>query len=119
MRGEWLWRSWISDERVRLGARQHVVVPEWLPRPPSSGFRRIWLTESVGQVGDYVLPLPGDERLHVHEFADGRLVAHVDLDPEAGPLQGLRHLLQETRVGPWLVACAIVAVGAYAWSHQE
>jgi hypothetical protein len=49
-------------------------------------------------------------RIHVHEFPDGRLVAHRDrYDPDAGFGHAVAHLLTETFVGP-LVAVGIALV---------
>ncbi|MCA9559848.1 MAG: hypothetical protein KC583_14970 [Myxococcales bacterium] len=102
--------NWITQVWTDLVRRKQVRVPAHLGHPRHAGFNRPPLAEPVGQIDDWVLPLRGGSRVHIHEFANGRLIAHLDrIDPERGPVQALAHWLTETRSG----AVAITGVLVY------
>lgn len=92
--GPWIDAAWPALSR---GARVRV---SGLPHPIDAGFVRPALSRDVGQVADYVAPLPDGSRLHVHEMPDGELVAHRDrFDPARGPLHAAAHAFLETAPG--------------------
>lgn len=99
------WEVWMRAVWPALVAGRRVLVPASLPHPGSSGFRTPWLAEPAGQAADWVLSLEDGSRLHVHEFANGALVAHRDAtDPKRGPIHAALHwttvCVRASRCGP-------------------
>lgn len=94
------WRSWIEHNWQRLVQKEHLPVSPPLPHPRWSGFRQEHLSTPAGQCRDWVHGLPDGSRIHVHEFAGGRLVTHRDrFDPNQGFFNLLAHIFSETEVG--------------------
>lgn len=94
------WSAWYDQNRVAIFDRRRLVLPKTLPHPQVAGFRRTAFAESVGQVCDYVLPLPDGSRLHVHEFGDGTMKLHRDAtDPARGVRFALWHWINESPSG--------------------
>jgi len=103
------WRVWLDTVLPQLGAGQRVTAPAYLPHPRECGFTRLEIAEPAGQVDDYACSSTDGSRIHVHVFADGRLVVHRDrFDPDASPLHAAQHVMSETSFGPLLVASGIV-----------
>jgi hypothetical protein len=88
--GEYLRRAWPLFLKG-----QRVNVPQEL-RSTVRTLRVPRVAKNVGQSGNYVLPCTDGSRIHVHEYADGRLVAHRDrTDPGRSPLHAVWHLLTD------------------------
>lgn len=105
-----VWTTWISMHWRELLAGTRVPVPAWLGHPEGAGFRRIGWSTPAGQVADWGLSFTDGSRLHVHEFADGRLVAHRDKhDPDAGLEHRLRHFFEETEIGRAALVVGVIA----------
>jgi hypothetical protein len=107
------WELWFRDNWEALTAG-HVPVPTWLPHPSQAGFRRLQFSTPSGQVADWGLSLTDRSRIHVHQHADGRLVAHRDkYDPDAGLGSLLAHVFTETGIGKLaLVVGVVMAAGS-------
>jgi hypothetical protein len=107
------WNRWIEISWDLLGRGQHLEVPRSLPHPASAGFLQESTATPAGQCADWAFPLEDESRLHVHEFADGRLVAHRDkIDPNRGPLHALFHLAWETDLGRIALAIGALVVAS-------
>lgn len=119
---EWLiqqshkrWVNWITQTWAPLSAGEKVEVPFWLGAPNQAGFRFIPLAHPVGQVRNWVLSMSDGSRIHVHEFADGRYVAHRDKhDPDRGLESSVAHLMQETPYPAWFAFAGILFLVAKA-----
>lgn len=115
------WRAWLQASWPALVRGDKVTVPPGqLPRPSLAGYRGLRVSENAGQVADWGLSLVDGSRVHLHEYASGRLVAHRDrFDPGRNLYALGRHVVGETRVGKtaavgavlWGVARAVQAVG--------
>jgi ketosteroid isomerase-like protein len=96
-----------------LKAGEKVQVPFSLPHPSVSGFDCPDLAEDVGQSTDWVASFRDGSRVHLHEFTDGRIVAHRDkVDPARGPLDAVWHWFTEARSGQ-IAAAGLLAYVAY------
>lgn len=105
------WGGWITSCWNELARGSKLQVPGHLPHPRWVGFHAIDVATPEGQCSDWGLSLTDGSRIHVHEYSDGRLVAHRDrFDPAAGFLNAVKHLLTETFVGPALLAVGVVVV---------
>jgi hypothetical protein len=104
------WASWLSANREDLGVGAKVNVPSYLPHPQYAGFSKELVATPEGQVANWTLSVPADgSRIHVHEFADGRLVAHRDrYDPNHSLGNLVAHLLFETALVPVLLVVGFV-----------
>ena len=81
----------------------------------SSGFEVPPIAEPVGQSANWVLSLTDGSRLHVHEYANGVLVAHRDeTDPKRGPLHAAWHWATESKSGKLVVGGTIAVAVVYA-----
>lgn len=82
-----------------------------MPHPLRSGFskiKRAW--PKPGKIADYVRS-HGKSRIHVHEFVNGEMEAHVDrFDPKQAMLA---HAVFETEIGK-----VALFVGVAAMSYQ-
>lgn len=102
-----LYPTWYAQARTGLSQGAWLRLPAHAPHPSACGFEPIAIAEDHGQVADWGTPTPGGSRLHVHEHADGALVAHEDrFSPDEGPLSMLAHLLFETTGGKIALALA-------------
>lgn len=105
------WNQWLAASWADLHRGSRVSVPTWLPHPRWSGFETPPLAEPAGQTADWVRSLSDGSRLHIHEFADGRMVAHRDpTDPKRGPLHAVWHWATESTSG----RLAVLALSALA-----
>ena len=105
-----IYPAWYHSVRPALARGAWLSLPTHAPHPSACAFEPIAIAEDHGQVADWGTPTAGGSRLHVHEHADGTLVAHEDrFDPSRDPVSAIAHVLFETRVGQ--VAC-VVAAGA-------
>jgi hypothetical protein len=106
------WNSWIGDVWDSLVDGRKLVAPTWLPHPADAGFTKETLATDAGQIADWVLSLEDESRLHVHEFSDGRLVAHRDrIDPNRSPLHAVAHFAWETDIGRIALLIGSIALG--------
>lgn len=104
------WITWINANWSQLSAGFKLAVPPWLPHPGRAGFRRLSVGTPHGQVADWGLSFTDGSRVHLHQFADGAIVAHRDRwDPDSTLGRLLAHILLETFAGPMLVAAGVVA----------
>lgn len=95
-----MWLMWIGEHWDELEARKKLTAPSWLPHPGKAGFKQESVATPAGQCRDWVLSLPDQSRVHVHEFRDGRLVAHRDkYDPNSSPMNAIAHFFGETEIG--------------------
>lgn len=103
------WQSLLQQNWAHLVSGQKLDVTGYVPHPAwVSGFTQTLLAEPHGQVIDWELALGDGSRIHVHEFADGRLVVHRDaINPSRGPLEAISHWLTETATG-----AAVLGVGS-------
>jgi hypothetical protein len=113
-----LWNTWIMDNWQLLLKRKHLPVPTWLPHRALSGFKAFTMSTPAGQCRDWSIPPPDGSRIHVHEFPDGRLVAHRDrFDPDRGIVHAAAHFFSETEVG--LTAAVRRLAAASARGHAD
>jgi len=111
------WSSWIGSSWPCLVTGGKIEVPPDLPHPASVGFQFVGTAMPNGQVADWALSFSDGIRVHLHEFADGRIVAHRDrYDPARGILDAIRHLFLETPLG---VAGVVLGVVAFAGSRES
>ena len=104
------WTHWIAKQWPLLSRGRHVIAPAWLPHPAHVGFTRVALATPSGQVADWSLAYDDGSRVHIHEYADGRMVVHRDcLDPDRSIGGLVNHLLGETLVGPVLLGVLVIA----------
>ncbi len=104
-----IYSVWYHSVRPALAQGAWLRLPASAPHPSACGFETIIISEPHGQVADWGTPTPGGSRLHVHEHAEGTLVAHEDrFSPDEGPLSMLAHVLFETKAGK----AALVVAGA-------
>jgi hypothetical protein len=88
--GEYLQAAWPSF----LFGRHVEVPPELHAHVRTLRVPRV--AKNVGQSGNYVLPCTDGSRVHVHEYGNGRMVAHRDrTDPGRSPLHAVWHLLTD------------------------
>lgn len=118
------WAGFIQTSWPQLSAGGRVPVPPSLLHPRWSGFEIPPLAEPVGQAADWVVSLDDGSRLHVHEYANGALVAHRDeIDPKRGPVHALWHWATESTSGKFVVGSAVAAVVIYGlvqfWSEPK
>jgi hypothetical protein len=107
-----MWMMWIGENWDELEARKKLTVPSWFPHPATVGFKQESITTPAGQCRDWVLPLSDESRIHVHEFEDGRLVAHRDkYDPNSSPLNAIAHFVHETEIGRSALLVALFVGG--------
>ena len=100
------WVEWIEDN-VELLSKGYKLDANNLPHPIVSGFKSLEIAEDHEQIADYTISLPNKERLHVWEFKDGSLVAHIDkYDPDVGPINAAMHIATETRIGKDITSLA-------------
>lgn len=106
------WMPWIHERWPLLANRAKLEAPSWLPHPRwTEGFSAIAVATPEGQIANWGLPLSDGSRIHVHEFSDGKLIAHRDqFDPERSPLHLVAHLALETPVGLIALACTVGAL---------
>lgn len=94
------WLTWIRNNYSALKGGACLQAPWWLAHPSRSGFERPEIAEPVGQKDNWVASVDDGSRVHLHEYADGRIVAHRDpTDPARGPISALWHWLTESRSG--------------------
>ena len=106
------WSRWIRRNWGALLRGRWLQAPSRLTHPSRAGFRRLAAAEPRGQVADWALSCDDGSRVHVHEHADGRLIAHRDQhDPDAGIGSAVLHVVKETAVGPLVVLGIVAAVG--------
>lgn len=104
------WLTLLQQYWSYLVSGQKLDVTCQVPHPSLvSEFSRTVLAEAHGQVVDWELPLTDGSRIHVHEFADGRLVVHRDaINPSRGPIEAVLHWLTETGTGAVVLAGGLV-----------
>lgn len=103
------WMTWLQAAWPALARGQRVEVPRFLPHPGRSGFERPPLAEPAGQVADWVVSVTDGSRVHLHEFADGTLVAHRDeTDPKRGVAEAMWHWATESTTGQLFVGGAVI-----------
>lgn len=94
------WEGWISSIWPSLVSGASVHVPAHLSSPGDAGFTYPAMAEDAGQVADWTLPRDDGSRVHVHVYASGRRIVHLDaIDPERGALEAAGHWLTESRSG--------------------
>lgn len=104
------WNAFITSNWDRLAAGQKVNVPAGLVHPRAGGFEALDFAEPVGQARDWAYSWSDGSRLHIHEHADGRMVAHRDrYDPKQGIVSAVMHIATETTTG--LVVGGLLIVG--------
>lgn len=104
------WIDWIRNNFFRFVNGEWLQVPEYLPHPEYAGFAQIGIAENHGQINNYAVSFADGSRLHIHEYQDGRLVAHRDkYDPDKGVINTALHFFTETNVGKVAGICLIVA----------
>lgn len=108
------WNVWIAGQWQRLAAGAHIQPPVGFPHPIDAGFARLTLAEPHGQTADYSASLADGSRIHLHEYADGTLLAHRDAYDPVGVVATVKHLATETAVGPLIGLGLLVALVAYA-----
>ena len=97
------WNEWIRRSWPDLAAGRTVEVWGGLPHPSNAGFHALDFALPSGQCADWSVSLTDGGRLHIHEYASGRLLGHRDrFDPDAGISSMVAHLMKETPVGPVL-----------------
>lgn len=111
------WVNWISDNWTTLSAGVKIEVPSWLGAPHQAGLHLIPMAHPVGQLRNWGLGMSDGSRIHIHEFADGRCVAHRDKhDPGRGFESSVAHLMQETPYPAWFALTGLVFLIAKASS---
>jgi hypothetical protein len=101
-----IWMTWVNQNWQRFLKGEKIEAPVWLAAPADAGFEVIEIAHPVGQSSDWGLSLSDNSRIHVHEYANGRRVAHRDVhNPKRGLGPMLAHLMQETPYGI-LALCA-------------
>lgn len=106
------WQKWIGDAWDSLVDGRKLQVPYALPHPVEAGFVQESIATPAGQCRDWVLSLDDESRIHVHEFKDGRPIAHRDkIDPNRSVLHAVGHFVTETNLGRVLVVVGL-CVGA-------
>ena len=107
------WKGWIKDNWDALVTGKKLELTAFLPHPAQSGFAEEDLAEEAGQCRDWILALTDESRLHVHEFADGRMVVHRDRwDPNRGASNMVKHVAFETTLGG-LALVGLLGLGFY------
>lgn len=105
--------AWLNRNYTSLWNGARLRVPSHLGHPKWSGFSFTAFAEPAGQVADWVASLRNGSRVHIHEFANGALVAHVDrIDPQRGPLEALAHWVTESWSGRLAVAGVVAVLAA-------
>lgn len=106
------WDWWLSANWSDLVGGAKIVAPQHLPHPQFSGFLKEQIATPGGQSADWVLSVTVDgSRVHVHEFANGRLVVHRDrYDPNRSLGHLIAHLVAETPLVPVLAVVGIFAL---------
>lgn len=105
------WNAWLNCVGRALKRGEQVVVPRYLPHPALVGFQQTTLAENVGQSRNWTIWCADGSRLHVHEYADGRLVIHRDgINPEKGPVHAVAHWLLESTSGKATLIFGALAV---------
>ena len=108
-----MWASWLVERWDDFAAGQEIGVPSYFLHPSVAGFSHETLATDKGQVSNWVRSLEDGSRIHVHEFADGRLVAHRDkIDPNGSVIHAVAHFATETELGR--LATLILSVAAIA-----
>ncbi len=106
-----LWEQWLSARWSYLVAGQEIDATWQVPHPSTAGFTRTDLAEGHGQLVDWELAVTDGSRIHVHEFADGRLVVHRDaINPSRGPLEAMMHWFSESALGKAVFVTGSVAL---------
>ncbi len=104
-----LWQRWFEQNIPALQNGNHLVIPHELPHPSDVGFKHIRLAESVGQTRDWGWSLPTGSRVHVHEFDDGHMRAHLDrYDPDRSFGHWLAHGIYESKTVRRLIRLGLV-----------
>lgn len=94
------WEGWIGEVWPSLVSGASVHVPAHLSSPGDAGFTRPTMAEDAGQAEDWTLPRADGSRVHVHVYASGRRIVHLDaIDPGRGALAAAGHWLTESRSG--------------------
>lgn len=94
------WNAWLAAVEPTLRSGREVIVPPELPHPREMGFTHPWIAEPHGQREDWTFSFEDGSRLHVHEFPNGTLIAHIDPhDPSRGPGTALYHWTTESASG--------------------
>jgi hypothetical protein len=110
------WSDWLYWNREALAGGAKLVAPYWLGSPSTAGFRLVTSAAYEGQTRNWALSQRDGSRIHVHEYSDGRCVAHRDThDPDRGLADMVAHLAFDTPLG--LIALATSAV--WLMSQQE
>lgn len=103
--------AWLRQNWVVLVSGREVEWPLGLPHPVGAGFRPIEFAIPNGQCANWVHALSDGSRVHVHEYADGRLIAHRDrFDPDRDVGALVAHMLGETFVGPMLLVFGVFII---------
>ena len=117
------WTTWLGDIMADLNKGEQVQVPiPPLSHPRNGGFVETTTAEpKAGKLRDWVKPLPGGGRLHIHEFEGPRFVVHLDkADPERGPSSGLTHFFTESGTGRVVLILGVLAVvGVLVWKYAK
>lgn len=105
------WVNWITEKWSALSAGEKIEAPSWLGAPHQAGFHLIPMAHPVGQVRNWGLAMSDGSRIHIHEFGDGRYVAHRDKhDPSRGFESSVAHLMQETPYPAWFALTGLVCL---------
>ena len=95
------WTALVDGKRVEVNG--------YLPHPQNAGFDQEEFAEDVGQRLNRVLAINDGSRIHVHEFDEGRMVAHRDRwDPRHSGVNMLKHVAMETTFGKIAMGVALV-----------
>lgn len=103
------WVNWINQWWIALSTGNKIEVPTWLGAPHQAGFHLIPVAHPAGQIRDWGLAMSDGSRIHIHEFANGRYVAHRDkFDPARGLESSVAHVMQETPYPAWFALTGLV-----------
>ena len=107
--------NWILKNWETLQKGKEIVVPsELVHHLQEAGFRETLLAEPHEQIRDWSIKLTDESRIHVHEFPDGKFIAHRDsTDPDLSVLHALWHWFTESTSGK--IALSVLIAFGIRW----